>query len=89
MSNCHYMELKPQKIEGHLSHVNRMGTENFKLADFEEQTEIGTFRRAPINLGANRKETYTHANRETLLKTQNSEALIEYYITKWQYNSQG
>ena len=66
-----------------------MGTENYKLADFEENTEMGTFKNAPINLAANRKESYTHKERQFMMKTQNSEAQVEYYVTKWEYNPSG
>ena len=93
MSDCHYMPLEPLNFEYNgvevPSNVNRMGTENYKLADFEENTEMGTFRSAAVNLAANRRETYTHQIKDNLMKTQNSEAMIEYYITKWEYNPSG
>lgn len=66
-----------------------MGTENYKLADYEDNTEMGTFNSAPINLKANRKMSYTHSIRHQMMKTLNSEAQIEYYVTKWENNPTG
>ena len=71
MSDCHYMAMNPQNYAGTNipSNVNRMGTENYKVADYEDNTETSVFKDAPINLIANRKESYTHENRKNLMKT--------------------
>ena len=100
MSDCHYMAMDPQKFAKtekcikdkctHIaSNVNRMGTENYKLADYEENTETSVFKDAPVNLRANRKSSYVHQNSKNMMKTQNSEANVEYYVTKWEYNTEG
>jgi hypothetical protein len=75
MSDCHYMELNQQTYPNEggdsaiISNVNRMGTENYKLADFEENTMSSAFRERPTNLRVDRKKTYTHKIKESLMKT--------------------
>jgi hypothetical protein len=90
MSDCHYMSLEPQTYAENLpSHVNRMGTENYKLADFEKNTDQSPFSEAPLNLMANRKVSYTNQIQQHLMKTQNKEARVEYFLTKFEYNDKG
>jgi len=66
-----------------------MGTENYKLADYEGNTDQSVFNKAPVNLRANREKSHVNKNDDKLSKTQNHEALVEYFITKWQYSHDG
>jgi hypothetical protein len=59
MSDCYYMNLEEQKFKdggiSTISNVNRMGTENYKLADFENNTDQSPFNMAAVNLKVNRE----------------------------------
>lgn len=99
MKDCQYLSLEKKKfgqgvtnfkdIEGIPSNVNRMGTENYKLADFYGNTEQSVFSYQPSNLRANREKSYTNNRRDELSKTKNNEALVEYYVTRWEYSLDG
>ena len=68
-----------------------MGTENYKLADFEKSTDQSPFSDPPINLKVSLKESdsYTKAIERHLMKTPNKEARVEYFLTKFEYNNKG
>lgn len=66
-----------------------MGTENYVVADFDKNIDQSPFSTRPLNLRVNREESYTNQIKKVLMKTQNSEARVEYFITKWQYNHKG
>jgi hypothetical protein len=53
-TDCFYYKLLKNK-----STVNRMGTENYKLADFDNKIQDFTFDQEPLNLRSDKKESYT------------------------------
>ena len=68
-----------------------MCTENYKRADFENQTDLMVFDQAPLNLSVNQKESYVSRKIKEgkITMTKNGEANIMMYLAKWRVNTDG
>jgi hypothetical protein len=84
MSDCYYQRLKKNEMK-----VNRMGTENYILADFDKKTKDIGFDKEPINLKVDRNASYTKLNKSLLMKTSKRDAKVEYFLTKWKLSKNG
>ena len=82
--DCYYYDVKKSDKP-----VNRMGTENYKNADFDNQLEDMTFDRKPSNFTMRRDKTYTQNIDHYLMNTEKREAQVEYFLTKWEVNQRG
>ena len=82
--DCFYYEVKKN-----YNPVNRMGTENYKTSDFDQQLEDMTFDQVPTNFTMRRDKTYTQYIKDQLMNTEKREAQVEYFLTKWEVNQMG
>jgi len=72
--------------------VNRMGTENYNLADYNNSTEKMTFENKPVNLMVDRScNNYLSRKdiRKKLSYTYIKDAKVEYFLSRWRVNNKG
>ena len=70
--------------------VNRMGTENYEVSDWDNALKKSSFDKVHKNLVINKKQSYTGKMKDRqMTPTENKEALVEYYLTKWKVNESG
>jgi hypothetical protein len=82
MTDCYYYNLIENK-----NPVNRMGTENFDVSDWNKYNKKLPFGQFPNkNLVIDKKSSYIHSNSDQLIPTENKEGQVEYYLTKWLVN---
>jgi len=84
-SDCFYYDL----IQNDVSERNRIGTENYELADYDKTNEGFIFDESPLNLKVDRNQSYVKKRKEKLMKTSKEDAFVEYYLVKWKINSSG
>ena len=84
MKDCDYYQLKEKKLK-----VNRMGTENYESADYDNLQSKLAFDKNPMNLMIDKEETYTHMKKGKLMFTKNQEARVEYCLSKFRVNKLG
>ena len=83
-SDCHYHKLKEKLLK-----VNRMGTENYDIADFDNIQQKLAFDGAPKNLMIDRKTSYTKGIKDVLMYTENKETKVEFMLVKFRVNKMG
>ena len=80
-TDCFYYKLKRNPDP-----VNRMGTENYKLADFDDKLRDFTFDEEPINLQSERSMSYTKCIDHHLMKTIKRDSKVQYMLSRWLVN---
>ena len=86
MSDCYYYDLVDNP-----NPVNRMGSENYDVSDWNDFNKKLPYGKKPQkNLVIDKTKSYIHKNQaEQMMPTENREAKVEYYLTKWLVNSKG
>ena len=69
--------------------VNRMGTENYEVADWDQTLKKCSFDKVHKNLVIDKKQSYINKNKSQLMPTENKEGLAEYFLVKWRVNQNG
>lgn len=83
-SDCFY-----NQVQENPNPMNRMGTENYIVSDFDDQVADMTFNKKPTNFKINRKQSYIKNVKDILVPTEKRDAMVEYYLSKYKLNKEG